>query len=358
MHLYFVDYNADFLYYEYMFDSFLSQMLVIFLLFICCVRIFFTKNSKIDSAAVLAPLAFVISIFNIFLWNVNCTNIFLLFLSLFVFLSNIRALFRLSARVFVDRYSAAFVIFTIIELLLVVFLGIFTFINRPVKLEPQKFNVKKQKTILNDDFTQNFNIHSKLNFFNLYPRIIYTYNSEENKTGKELPLVLFCGTNIAEVQDYEPYFLLLASKGCTILAADFYGTQQAEGSALYNSKFLRKFFSAQNKTQEIDKEKSYIELTRIAQKIYGYEQKFFFVFDATDFEAINKITENAVFQNGGFFCLNSIPEFKTSSLGFIEQTNIPLARKLGFDRDSSLFIPRYLAGKTFEEIENANFIAN
>lgn len=340
-----------------MFDSFLSQMLVIFLLFICCIRIFFTKNSKIDSATVLAPLAFVISIFNIFLWNVNFPNIFLLFLSLFVFLSNIRSLFRLSARVFVDRYSVLFVIFTIFELLLIVFAGIFTFINRPVKLEPQKFNVTKVKTILNEDFTKNFNIHSKINFFKLSSRIIYTYSPEAEET-KDLPVVLFCGTDIAEVQDYEPYFLLLASKGCTILAADFYGTQGTENSELYNSRFLRKFLAVKNKTAVQDKEKSYIELTRIAQKIYGYEQKFFFVFDATDFETINKITENAGNQNDGFFCLNSIPEFKTSSLGFVEQTDIPLARSLGFERDSSLFIPRYLAVKTFEEIENSRIFNN
>lgn len=327
-------------------------MLVILMLFICCIRIFFTKNSKIDSAAVLAPLAFVISIFNIFLWNVNFPNIFLLFLSLFVFLSNIRSLFRLSARVFVDRYSALFVIFTIFELLLICFAGIFTFINRPVKLEPQKFNVTKGKTILNDDFTKNFNIHSKISFFKLSSRIIYTYTTE-NKQTEDFPVVLFCGTDIAEVQDYEPYFLLLASKGCSILAADFYGTQGPEDSELYNSRFLRKFLSTKNKTSVQDKEKSYIELTGIARKIYGYEQKFFFVFDAVDFETINKITENAGCQDGGFFCLNSIPEFKTSSLGFIEQTNIPLARKLDLERDPSLFIPRYLAGKTFEEIENS-----
>ncbi len=351
MHLYFVDYNANFLYYKYMFDSFLSQMLVIFLLFICCIRIFFTKNSKIDSATVLAPLAFVISIFNILLWNVNLPNIFLFFLSLFVFLSNIRALFRLSARVFVDRYSALFVIFTIFELLLIVFAGILTFINRPVKLEPQKFNVKKEKTILNNDFFKNFNIHSKTNFFRLSSKIIYTYSPEDEEK-KDLPVVLFCGTDIAEVQDYEPYFLLLASKGCTILAGDFYESKDSESSEIFNSRFLRKFLSNKNKTKSPDKEKTYIELTRIAQKFYGYEQKFFFVFDATDFEAINKITENAGSQNGGFFCLNSILEFKTSSLGFVEQTNIPLARSLGLERDSSLFIPRYLAGKTFEEIEN------
>lgn len=358
MQLYFVDYNADFVYYEYMFDSFLSQMLVIFLLFICCIRIFFTKNSKIDSATVLAPVAFVISIFNIFLWNINLPNIFLFFLSFFVFLSNIRALFRLSARVFVDRYSVLFVIFSIFELLLIVFAGILLFINRPVKLEPKKFNVTKEKTILNEDFFKNFNIHSKLSFFNFSSKIIYTYSPSEEIQQKDLPIVLFCGTDIAEVQDYEPYLLLLASKGCKILAADIYESKGTESSEIFNSRFLRKFLSTKDKAESSDKEKNYIELTRIAQKFYGYEQKFFFVFDATDFESINKITENAGIQNDGFFCLNSIPEFKTTSLGFIEQTNVHLARSLGFERDPSLFIPRYLAGKTFEEIENSRIIDN
>ena len=85
---------------------------------------------------------------------------------------------------------------------------------------------------------------------------------------------------------------------------------------------------------------------------YLYLFPLYFVFDSLEFDSICQITETAGIQTAGFFSLNTIQEYKTPKFGFIEQTNIPLAKKYGFSRDSSLFIPRYLANKTAEQIES------
>ena len=139
-----------------MFDAFLSQMLIVFLLFIVCVRFFFAQNLTIDSCAVLAPVAFFISLANIFLWNLTIPNIFLAALSFIVFATNFRAILRLFSRVFVDRYSVAFSVFSILELSLIVFSAVILILNRPVKIEPRNFGSKKTVYRLSGSISHGF----------------------------------------------------------------------------------------------------------------------------------------------------------------------------------------------------------
>ena len=363
-----------------MFDAFLSQMLVIFLLFVCCFRTFFSKTSRIDSAAILAPVAFLISILNIFLWNLNVPNIFLLCLSLLVMLSNLRALIRLSARVFVDRYSAASVIFSILELILVIFVGTVIFLNRPVKLTPQDFNSVKTKSRLSGNASRGFKPIAETDFFRSSTGTLYTYRPKHaEEENQQQPIILFCGTDIAEVQDYEPYFLFLSSKGYEVLAADFYASDMEYLPGVYNSRFLRKTFSLHNflksknnlkndtaqtpqteqgsqagdfsNPKELNKINSYKALTKLASSLYGTERTFFYIFDSLSFEQINRITEDAGSQLNGYFCLNQIPEYKTAGLGFIEQTDVFIAGDFELKRDASLFIPRYVSNKTLNVLK-------
>lgn len=375
-----------------MFDGFLSQMLIVFLLTVISARFFFTKNAKIDSCAILAPITFALSLVNIFLWNLTETNLILAIFSLIVFATNFRALIRLSANLFIDRYSPFFCIFSTLELIFTVLLAIFLVLNRPVKAVPKDFASTKTICRLSGNVSRGFTPLLAKDFFYKSTGTLKIFApastkdtesapaptsasepaaepaAPEQETApnsaapqkKNTPLLLFCGNGTAETADYEPYLLFLSKKGYTVLAADFYADDCLYLPGIYNSRFLRKFLllkdkdflkKTQSSATKLNQVNSYKALTKLAGELYGADTPLFFVFDSLDFDSISEITENAAPQSQGFFSLNSIPEYKTPNLGFIEQTNIRLAKKQGLSRDPSLFIPRYLANKTEEQIQ-------
>lgn len=258
----------------------------------------------------------------------------------------------------------------------------FLFILRPVKLVPQKFNAKKTEYLLTgnssgairikDDFFDDF-LKGRKTTGNLY-----VYEPEIPKDDKinseiysENPILIFAGTSCGPALNYEPYFLFLAQKGFTVAAADFYTNDtkifepNLKKGFLKNhadSKSLRYFYakilkSFDEKTFDEIKKKEitlapakYNALSKIAGGLFGLDRKIFYLVDGIDFDTIFSVVE----QNknaAAFYSLNRIDEYKTSGFGFLEQTD-PLFAAAGFGlmRDSSLFIPRYAANKTMENI--------
>lgn len=338
-------------------------MLVLFLIVFCCLRVFFIKNSKIDAAASLAPAAFAVAAANIFIWEVSFQNLLLLGLSFLVLAANVRALIRLSARLYIDRYSGGFVIFSTVELVLAVCAAVFVFLDRPVKVEPGSFSSARTVSRVSGSVSRGFETLSPGDFFFRSSGMLYTFSpkptSPENKDA--LPLVLFCGSDLAEVYDYEPYLLFLSQKGYEVLAADFYAKDAEYYKGVLNSRILRRFLARNSlaeskKTEAAERTlnivKSYKALFDIARKGYGEDRTFYFVFDSLDFNSISSIIDYASTTRTGFFVLSRVDEYKTPGLGFVEQTDIPLAKEKGLERDKSLFIPRYVAAKTEETFED------
>ncbi|WP_296706349.1 hypothetical protein [Treponema sp. UBA7570] len=273
---------------------------------------------------------------------------------------------------------------------MIVFSAVFLILNRPVKIEPKNFNSKKTVYRLSGSISHGFEqllpgdfFYSSTGTLKIYEPLtissektelkkIFSENTEtttlelpaptqELTQKKQKPIIVFCGSETAETQDYEPYLLFLSKKGFTVLAADFYSHDCLYLPGILNSRIFRKFMFLNDKNNfqktetiaaKLNHTNSYKALAKLAQKLYGKDFPLFFVFDSLDFKSICQITENAGVQTAGFFSLNTIQEYKTSKFGFIEQTNIPLAKKYGLSRDSSLFIPRYLANKTAEQIES------
>lgn len=387
-----------------MFDCFLSNTLVIFLQLLCCSRIFFTKNSRIDSAAVLAPVAFSISLLSLYIWGCSQFMILVLLLSFLVFLTNVRSIIRLFNHLYVDRYSLQFLIFTVLEFILSLGLLFVLYFYRPVKILPQDFNVTKTVTRLTGNMESGFNPVTKETYFKTASGFLYTYEqtvsnpapaqvtdqvsadqtiSEDEtalaeqsvsseisetepaapQTEETKPVIIFASSDTAEILDYEPYLLFLAQKGWTVLAADFYSPELSyNGSQFKDSRFMRKVISKRRllkKSENYNAEerkaltvKSYLALTNLARKIYGEETYFFFVTDNLDYDSISEIIAGASSElTAGVFPLTKISEYKTPGLGFVEQTAPFTAARFGLKRDKTLFIPRYAAGKTVEELK-------
>lgn len=340
-----------------MFDNFLSQLLIISLLFFSCIRIFTVKTAKIDSFVVFAPLALLISILNIFTFGLSLINLTVLALALLIFFTNVRSLFRISAKLVVDTYSPLFLIFTFFELALLIAAGIFIFLFRPVKVNADKFDSTKQTLRYTGNCSTGFS-QILPGTFNLKTTAwinLYKVKQNENSTGQVKPVILINVGPKAAAVDYEPFIYFLSQKGYDVLAGEFYSNDAALAPAFWNLKILRKFYSlninkdaAQNEKQiKIQTGKA---LSDIAVSLYGKDRKFFIVSDGMDFDSVYEVSACTDGQTLGFFSLNSISEYKSSPLGFVEQTNILLAKSLKLSRDKTFFIPRYAAGKCMEQL--------
>lgn len=353
-------------------------MLILVLLLASGGRIFFLKNPRIDCFAVFSLIGFLISIINLFLFDISFSNLVVFVISLLCFFTNFRAILRLRSKLIVDHYGTPFLISTIFELILILLSLAFLFVHRPVKLIPQKFNVKKTEYLLTGNTTNEIRIKTDFfkglkttGIFNVYEPDFPEDDKISYEIYKNNPILIFAGTASGPIENYEPYFLLLAQKGFSVAAADFYTNDtkifepNLKKGFLKNhadSKSLRYFYakilkSFDEKTFDEIKKKEitlapakYNALSKIAGGLFGLDRKIFYLVDGIDFDTIFSVVE----QNknaSAFYSLNRIDEYKTSGFGFLEQTD-PLFAAAGFGlkRDSSLFIPRYAANKTMENI--------
>ena len=359
-----------------MYNCFFSELLVLILLLASGTRIFLLKNPRIDCFVAFSPLALIFSLITLLCFGASFFNFLIFILSFWSFITNFRSVLRLRSKLIVDHYGNAFLISTIAELVLTLLILAFIFAHRPANLVPEKFGVQKTQLLLTGNSLNEIKI--KNDFFsgqkttgNIF---IYTPSTDDEiskKVYSENSILLFAGNFSAPVQNYEPYFLILAKKGYTVAASDFYTKDTAvfkeNKSGFFqrhaDSKFFRYFFSKLlrlsdekkfSETQEKDKKNSperYNSLTKLALKIFGNEEKFFYLTDGIDFDTINDVIEKNSQNAAGFFSLNRIDEYKTTGFGFIEQTDPVFAANFNLKRDSSLFIPRYAANKTIENIQ-------
>ena len=363
-----------------MFDCFLAQMLVLIMLFFCSVRIFFLKHSRVDCFAAFSPVALITSIFNFICFNFSMLNLAIFLLALLVFFTNFRAVLRLQTKLIVDGYSAVFIIFSIFSILLTIALAALIIYMRPVRYSAKDFSITKKEFVLTGNTG---NLHIRESFFSgerfsgnlfLYEPQIHDEITEEIYSKN--PVLIFSPGIKACVQNYEPYLMLLAQKGYTVLAADLYTddtkvlartTENKSLSILLDSKFLRKNMALHLERKNRDMlenllletqsfaTKKYSALTRIALEVFGDDIKTFYIVDGVDFDSIYAVIDEfntEPYSNAkGFFSMNRVDEYKTNGYGFIEQTDVLLAHTKGIERENKFFIPRYVANKTIKAIE-------
>lgn len=365
-----------------LYDCFLAQLLVLIMIFFCSVRVFFLKKARVDCFAVFAPLSLIVSVLILFFFDFSYISITILLLSLLVFFTNFRSVLRLHAQLIVDGYSPVFVIFSILNLIAAAVLTLFVVLLRPVKYRPEDFSAKKTYSILtgrldNLRIRENYFLGEKFsgNLFLYEPSV-----SDEitNELYSSNPIVIFAPGIRSTSQNYEPYFLLLAQKGYKVLSADLYTpetnllSKYSDGNfskSVIESKFFRRFAAIHlekidpKSAEELlknEKElstKKYEALTNLALKIFGEDKKVFYVVDEVDFDSIyaamEKFNTESKTTVAGFFSMNRVDEYQTAGYGFIEQTDVLLAREKGLEREDKFFIPRYIANKTQKAIMEA-----
>lgn len=392
-----------------MFDLFLAQVLILILLFSSGIRVLFIKNPRVDAFAVIPVFAFLISLLLIPIWGITVQNLVIIVLSALFFLTNVRALFRVSSNLIVDNYTLAFIIANFIELLLLIATIAFVVLSAPVRCKLKDFGTQKEKVYLTGTLAAGIR---KGDFFegDAFSGILYIYkplqeisatekpaasaessNSTASASGtanaasiasapvstapsvpviqepaqentSERPIIVFAGTSVGTVEQYEPYILFLSKNGFTVCAADLYTRDMHIYEGASNRRFARRIrtlynyvqdkteFEATKKKELLLSRQKYERLTELVLDLFGESQTVYYITDGVSFDTINAVIEAFPKNAVGFYSLNRIPEYKTQGFGFIQQTDILLAKYFSMKRDSSFFIPRYVANKTKDDI--------
>lgn len=395
--------NLNFYYYVIMFDLFLAQVLILILLFSSGIRVLFIKNPRVDAFAVIPVFAFLISLLLIPIWGITVQNLVIIVLSALFFLTNVRALFRVSSNLIVDNYTLAFIIANFIELLLLIATIAFVVLSAPVRCKLKDFGTQKEKVYLTGTLAAGIR---KGDFFegDAFSGILYIYkplqeisatekpaassaegtaagaasavsttvadtasasgtaNAASIANTSERPIIVFAGTSVGTVEQYEPYILFLSKNGFTVCAADLYTRDMHIYEGASNRRFARRIrtlynyvqdkteFEATKKKELLLSRQKYERLTELVLDLFGESQTVYYITDGVSFDTINAVIEAFPKNAVGFYSLNRIPEYKTQGFGFIQQTDILLAKYFSMKRDSSFFIPRYVANKTKDDI--------
>lgn len=258
-------------------DKVISELFVVMLLAVLCLRVLFIKRVKVDSLTILAPFALFVSVLLFFCWGVRLPEVLLLVVSFIAFVFNLRAMLRLANGLFVDRYSVPFTIFSLLWTAIVVALGVAIFMLREVQISPANFGVTKEVYeyygSLETGYTPRPDTTDKL-FTKPQDACVNIYYKSTSTIAQDLarftPVLLFCGDKRASLFDYEPFLIKLASKGYIVVAAQYETLSQR---LLQRYQYIKRYFKQKNFTEVVKNEVAesccleYLYLIEIARGI-------------------------------------------------------------------------------------------
>jgi hypothetical protein len=344
-------------------DLLLGELLCLGLLIIICGRIFFIKREKIVHITILAPVALVLSFLLITAWGLTLMEAAIFLLTALVFLSNIHAMSRFMAHLYIDHYNPAFYIFSLFLFICSIAVTAVALYFRPVPVPPARFNVSVTKQAVTGSFSAGVKIKDKLS--DKTRGILWTFKPGSNIAPKKTAII-FSADKRADTARYLPYLTLLANAGYTVLAADFYMPDGHWLSGKLDSPILRRAAMIYLSEKETERFKSmdknftentvreYDSLISLGTDILGSGTPLFIIGDAMESDALGLIRQKYPYQVTGTYMLGNIKEYKTSGYGCIEQTSPLLAYLInGINRDASLFIPRYMVLQTQKAVAAA-----
>lgn len=328
-----------------------GEFLIVFLLIANCTRIFFLKYGRRDALAVIAPVCVVLSFLQIAAWNIDVFSAALLLLSLVCFIINFRALLRFVSGLYIDRYSIAFRISATLLFLAALAVGAFLVLLRPVGTNFVKSGVSVEKIRLHGTFSRGF---ERADMFERADAIITIYESDS--AAKKNQAVVVVPDKRADSDRYAPYFASLAQMGYTVCTGDFYAK---DVRWLHNAGDIRYFrraamlfayfrdparFASEKEFYTYNAMQECKALLRFAEGLDA--SAVFFVGDSMTDTAVADFSKLNQTKVCGQLSLTSISEYRTAGFGCVEQTMPLVARLLGRNRDSDLFVPKYLAMQT------------
>lgn len=340
-----------------------GELLILAMLAICCLRIYFIKEPRLDALALFSPFALLISILQILSWGINLNELIVFALSFIVSFTNYRALFRFLNHLYVDSYSKAFIISSSIMLCAILFFTVVLLIYIPRPLNPEKNQVKVETTYYSKDkngiYAEPTSLFCKKNLK------LTIYSPLELNQEKDT-VVLFIPDKRAGEDAYQPYLVLLAQNGYKVYYGDF------DFSNIQTiSKFTPKFISRVNLIRAVNNSpsesqffnlhleyqnayaKEFEVLSQIANKKEPLIKKFIIAGDASSIRCFYDI-KNSPRTIKTFYDLSKTAGYTTQGLGFLEYS-APLYAKLFYQIESNYTyaVPSEAVTKTKQKIEEA-----
>lgn len=349
-------------------SSFFGEILILFLMFLNCARIFFLKYGKVDSLTILAPICLILAILQITAWNADIFSFAILVISIFCFIINFRAFLRFINGLYVDHYSAGFKIGAILVILLCIFEAAVLFIFRPVILNQKELNIKETKVRLSGNFTSGFEKAKAFESVSAQIRIIQP-KEEEFFNGQKVVLI---ADKRADSVEYIPFMQLLAQKGYKVYSGDFYARDVKWFINFADFKILRKFcmqisyfqnpvkfdlqkeFYSFNTKKEIDAMLNFVLSENEEKTENNKRNSIYFIGDWMSDICFDDYEKEKPTEISGFFKLSSIPEYKSKGFGFVQQTSPFTAHLLKLEREQNLENLKIIAEKTLQILPEGN----
>ncbi|MCR5606480.1 MAG: hypothetical protein K6F69_06670 [Treponema sp.] len=334
-------------------DSILSEILVLFLMAMACVRVFYLRQPRIDALASLPPIALLISIMNIYIWGLSVLELLILVLSILIFIINIPALMKLSTKLLVDFYHPIFIFISILLFLLTILTAVFSFMFRPVAF--RSTGLTEECTYYVGRFATGFT--ESTGMFDPVNAKVWKFTPDTEK--EEKAIILFIGDKRANTEQYRPYLHILARNGYTVIAADFYAKDMKWIDFFPDTPMIRKFIiSLKDLTNTWDKDvqktayaariaREYAALIQIADDLKLKSNEYYLVGDEMCKDALSLAASLDPASVIDTFCLSDVEGYN-AGYGCIEQTDPLLAYLHNQKRDNTMQIPKTLAKATDE----------
>ncbi len=338
--------------------SVLGELLIVFLLVVNSSRIFFLKYERVDTLAVLAPLAVIIALLQTAAWNADFISILILAVSILAFFTNLHSLARSASGLYVDHYSPVFIFFSVVVLICSLLTGVVIVKFAPVNMNASGSGVTETKIRLTGSFGGGF---SAAGYTDRTDAQLYVYRPADTKSAEQAgdAVVIVGSDKRGDAAAYRPYMILLAEKGYTVVTCDFSAEDGGWFNTIADWRIVRRFamlVSYLNDKEQFVRQKDFYTFGMIREynamiDIADAEfdgGKFFIVSDGMADTAAVDVMKQSGGRVRGVFALDSIPEYKTPGFGFVEQTDPLVASYFGLSRDKTLFIPRYAVLKSID----------
>ena len=337
-----------------MINQTLAQCLVLFMLFITSSRFIFIQNAKTDSLSIVPLIALVVSVLNLFLFNINDLDILLTFLSLFIFICNFRSLLRLLSGLIFDVYSIKFIVISVINIILIITLFFQVISCRPFVPSQEKFKVKETKTLFSGNCHDGFSEIKKP--FVLSDATLYKIMPTEKPSSVA---VIFLPPKTTTTRTYIGFMYKLAREGVTVYSADFSTHKFASSNEISDNRFSRRYnFIKKRNTEKseyermISKNREYfvdeLESTMKMADLDGFSS--IFLVSEEDFSKSMKIVAEKNKKISGYFDLSNVENYTSAGFGPLENSDPFFGKYKGISPDRSGYLSIHLANEVLDFI--------
>lgn len=341
--------------------KFYGELLIFVLLLITNGRVFFVKHTRRDPLVAVAPLCFILSIFQMLSWRVEIITFYAFVLSFIVLFTNFHAILRFLSRLYVDHYSPLMKFWSVITIILSIIGILVTIYSAPVELNNRFLEVTETEEKYEGSFSSGLNKASPISKISGY---VYEFSKYPDVKGRR-NVVVFVADKRADTYNYRPYLQLLCKEGYTICSADFYTDDNKWVHSFSDSKYLRRTtllfnsiinnqkFMSQREFYTYNTQKELDVLIPILKEKYGPQCRFFLISDVMGKTAIQDYKLKNPNLISGTLCLDTIEEYKTPGYGCVSQTDPFIATILGYKKDPTFEESKIMAEKSSEIIKGA-----